>query len=181
LTLYEYVVGHHDPSFCNLVESGTKAWANIQGATSFKFGIYFGRTKSDPTRKYRFAEKFGATEKDAFAAVKAALLDLVALGAAGSQDFTAIDANPLSQMFKAKILSLYYPERFLAMCSSEHLEMMAEIMNFPKGLPFSQYQNLLLEVKRENPTTRKWSEPTFMAYLYKVYVRVELAGRWMPN
>jgi len=54
--------------------------------------------------------------------------------------------------------------------------MMAEIMNFPKGLPFSQYQNLLLDAKRENPTTRQWSEPKFMAYLYKVYVRGELAG-----
>ena len=82
LTLDEYVVGHHEPSFCNLVESGTKAWANIQGATSFKFGIYFGRTKSDATRKYRFTEKFGTNEKDAFAAVKAALLDLVELGGA---------------------------------------------------------------------------------------------------
>src|SRR5271168_2234488 len=29
LTLDEYVVGHHDPSFCNLVESGTKAWAPL--------------------------------------------------------------------------------------------------------------------------------------------------------
>src|ERR1035441_8862824 len=82
LTLDEYVVGHHTSSFCNLVESGTKAWANIQGATSFKFGIYFGKTKSDPTRKYRFTAKFGTNEKEAFAAVKAALLDLVALGAA---------------------------------------------------------------------------------------------------
>src|SRR5882762_2984665 len=142
LTLDEYVVGHHDPSFCNLVESGTKAWANIQGATSFKFGIYFGKTKSDPTRKYRFTEKFGATEKDAFAAVKAALLDLVESGAADAPDFGAIDANPLSQMFKAKILSLYSPERFLAVCSSEHLEMLAKIMGFPADLPFSQYQNL---------------------------------------
>jgi hypothetical protein len=48
-----------------MVESGTKAWANIQGPTSFKFGIYFGKTRSDPTRKYRFADKFGTTEKDA--------------------------------------------------------------------------------------------------------------------
>jgi hypothetical protein len=53
LTLDEYVVGHSQPSFCNMVESGTKTWANIQGATSFKFGIYFGKTKSDPTGKYR--------------------------------------------------------------------------------------------------------------------------------
>jgi hypothetical protein len=176
ITLDEYVVGHHGPSFCNLVESGTKAWANIQGATSFKFGIYFGRTKSDPTRKYRFTAKFGTTQEDAFATVKNALLDLVALGAAASPKFAAIDANPLSQMFKAKILSLYYPERFLAMCSSEHLQMMAEILDYPEDLPFSQYQNLLLESKQGNPTTRKWSEPKFMAYLYRVYVRAELGG-----
>ena len=106
LTLDEYVVGHGQPTFCNLVESGTKAWANIQGATSFKFGIYYGKTKSDPTLKYRFTEKFGANGKEAFAAVKAALLNLVALGAASHPDFKAIDDNPLSQMFKAKILSL---------------------------------------------------------------------------
>ena len=176
LTLDEYVVGHHEPSFCNLVESGTKAWANIQGATSFKFGIYFGRTKSDATRKYRFTEKFGTNERDAFAAVKAALLDLVKLGAADAPDYAAIGANPLSQMFKAKILSLYYPERFLAMCSSEHLQMIAEILGFSEDLPSSQYQNLLLKTKRDDPTTRKWSEPKFMAYLYKVYVRAELGG-----
>ena len=175
LTLDEYVVGHNDPSFCNLVESGTKAWANIQGATSFKFGICFGRTKSDPIRKYRFTEKFGIHQTEAFAAVKAALLDLVALGATDHPDFAAIGANPLFQMFKAKILSLYFPERFLAVCSSEHLEMLGEIMGFPEGLPFSQYQNLLLEAKHGNPTTRKWSEPKFMAYLYKVYVRGERA------
>ena len=175
LTLDEYVVGHNEPSFCNLVESGTKAWANIQGATSFKFGVYFGRTKSDPTRKYRFTEKFGTNEKDAFAAVKAALLDLVALGAAQSPNFAEIDANPLSQMFKAKILSLYYPERFLAVCSSEHLDMLSEILGFGVNLPRSQYQNLLLKAKRDNPATAKWSEPKFMAYLYKVYVREDRA------
>lgn len=175
LTLDEYVVGHHDPSFCNLAESGTKAWANIQGATSFKFGIYFGRTRSDSTRKYRFTEKFGGTKKEAFAAVKAALLDLVGLGSKRSPDFAQIDANPLSQMFKAKILSLYYPGRFLAVCSGEHLEMLGSEMGFPEGLPASQYQNLLLDAKEGNPITRRWTEPKFMAYLYRIYVRGDSA------
>lgn len=173
LTLNEYVVGHQTPSFCNLVESGTKAWANIQGATSFKFGIYFGRTKTDPTHEYRFRDRFGTNQNEAFAAVKAALLDLVALGAAERPDFAAIDANPLSQMFKAKILSLYYPERFLAVCSSEHLEMLGDILGYAVNLPFSRYQNLLLDAKKKDPATRKWSEPKFMAYLYKVHVRGE--------
>jgi Protein NO VEIN, C-terminal len=174
LTLDEYVVGHGDDSFCNLVESRTKAWANIQGANSFKFGIYFGKTKTDSARKYRFIDKFGTNERDAFAAVKAALIDLVALGGVKTPDFVAIDKNPLSQMFKAKILSLYYPERFLAVCSSEHLEMLGNILGFPDDLPHSQYQHLLLAKKRSDATTRKWSEPKFMAYLYKVHVR---AGR----
>jgi len=173
LTLDAYVVGHRDASFCNLVESGTKAWANIQGANSLKFGIYFGRTKTDPIRKYRFVKRFGTNEKDAFAAVKAALLDLVALGAAEQPDFAAIDKNPLSQMFKAKILSLYYPERFLAVCSSEHLELLANVLGLPDDLPHSQYQNLLLNKKRSDATWRKWSEPKFMAYLYRKYVRAE--------
>ena len=171
LTLRAYVVGHHEPSFCNLVESGSKAWANIQGATSRKFGVYFGRTKSDPARKYRFAERFGNTPEEAFAAVRAALIDLVALGGANQPNFAAIDANPLSQMFKAKILSLYYPERFLGVCSSEHLALLADKLGFAHGMPSSQYQNLLLKAKRADPAARTWSEPKFMAYLYRIYVR----------
>jgi hypothetical protein len=175
LTLEDYVVGHGKPTFCNLVESGTKAWANIQGATSFKFGIYYGKTKSDPTLKYRFTEKFGTNEKEAFAAVKASLLDLVALGASPQPDFQAIDKNLLSQMFKAKILSLYYPDQFLAVCSGDHLDMLGEITGFEMNLPRSQYQHLLLKAKHDNATTRKWSAPKFMAYLFKTYVRVERA------
>lgn len=169
LTLDQYVVGR-DGSFCNLVESKTKAWADIRSSPPLKFWVYFGKTKGDPTPRYRCIKRF-RTENDAFAAVKAALLELVALGAAEVPDFKAIDENPLSPMFKAKILSLYYPERFLAMCSSDHLKMIAEIMDFPEDLPPSQYQNLLLETKCGNPTSRRWSAPKFMAYLYKVYVR----------
>lgn len=122
--------------------------------------------------KYRFVQRFGTSPKEAFAGVKTALLNLVALGAADSPDFVAIDANPLSQMFKAKILSLYYPKRFLAVCSGDDLRMLADILGFNGGLPVSQYQNLLLKAKRQEPATKAWSEPKFMAYLYKVYVRV---------
>ena len=173
LTLRRYVVGHGAPTFCNLVESGTRPWANIQGATAVKFGIYFGRTKSDPTRKYRFSEKFGRNASGAFRGAKKALLNLVALGAATSPDFARIDANPLSQMFKAKILSLYFPKKFLAVCSAEDLEMLGGIFDLPDDLAASEYQCRLLEEKQRNATTRSWSAPKFMAYLYKVYVRPE--------
>lgn len=175
MTLEDYVAGHGTASFCNLVETGTRAWAVIQGAPAFKFGIYYGKRKHDPTVKYRFAKRYGVSPKEAFANVKEALRELVALGAARKPDFRAIDANPLSQMFKAKILSLYYPKRFLAVCSAEHLEMLGDMFGFAPNLPVSEYQSLLLRVKRGNPITRRWSEPKFMAYLYEEYVRVQRA------
>ncbi len=158
------------------MEAGSKAWANIQGATSRKFGIYFVRSKKDPTRKYRFVNRFGTTKENAFIAVKTALLNLVAQGAKDPPDYKAIDANRLSQMFKAKILSLYYPNRFLAVCCSEHLEILGTALGFKDGLPSSQYQNLLLRAKWNNLTTRKWSAPKFMAYLYKVYMPMDLTS-----
>jgi hypothetical protein len=174
MTLDKYVIGQQNyTSFCYLVEAGSRAWANIQGATARKFGVYYGRTKSDPTRKYRFGDRFGTNEKEAFATVKSALLELVALGAEDRPDFKAIDANPLSQMFKAKILSLYYPDRFLAVCSAEHLEQIAGDLGLDSDLPSSQYQNLLLKVKRGNPLARKWSAPKFMVYLYETYMDVD--------
>lgn len=173
LSVDEYVIGHRKPSFCYFVKPGTKDWANIMGATSFKFGIYFGRTKSDPVHKYRFAGRFGTNEKEAFESVKEAVLDLVRMGADEQPDFAAIDANPLSQMFKAKILSLYFPERFLPVCSAEHLDMLGSSLGFPEDLPHSQYQNLLHTAKKRHAKTRAWSEPRFMAFVYRVYIRGE--------
>lgn len=173
MTRDEYVIGLQSPTFCAHVEAKTRPWANIQGATSNKFGIYFGKTKTDPKRIYRFTRKFGETEGEAFSSVKTALLALVRLGEAPVLDFVEIDGNPLSQMFKAKILSLYFPDRFLNVCSSEHLEMLGGELGYAKGLPISEYQHLLLEAKLSNTITRKWSNPKFMEFLYDVYVRAD--------
>lgn len=170
LELDDYVIGLKKPTFCDYVEPKTSSWAVIMGATAFKFGIYYGRTKSDPTVKYRFTAKYGNSKEAAFDAVKKALLELVALGGDGDLDFEAIDKNPLSQLFKAKILSLYYPRRFLNVCSKEHLEMLGTELGFGEDRYTSEYQHLLLQAKLDNPVTTSWSNPKFMMYLYATYV-----------
>ena len=76
-------------------------------------------------------------------------------------------------MFKAKILSLYFQERFLNVCSSEHLELLASKLGLPDDLGSSEYQNQLLKVKRHNATTRAWSNPKFMRFLYHTYIPKE--------
>jgi hypothetical protein len=170
LTLDDYVIGKGIASFCASVEAKTRAWAYIQGAPSFKFGIYFGRTKSDPARKYRFTNKFGNSKGEAFRNVKAALLELVKAGE--NLDFQTIDENPLSQMFKAKILSLYFPEKFFNVCSSEHLEMMAGELGIPVCRYVSERQHRIVEFKNRNRLTRNWSNPRYMEFIY---------GKFLPG
>lgn len=172
LTLDEYVIGKGTASFCACVEAKTKAWANMQGATANKFGIYFGKTKTDLTMQYRFTQKFGKTREEAFDGVKEALLNLVEAGKL--KEFSVIDENPLSQMFKAKILSLYFPEFYLNVCSSEHLEQIALEMGIPKQQFASAYQHLLIEKKLANKITKDWSNPKFMSFLYAKYIRGDL-------
>lgn len=173
ITLDEYVIGKGTASFCACVEAKTKAWANMQGATENKFGIYFGKTKSDPTKQYRFTKKFGKTKKEAFDGVKEALLNLVKAGK--SKSFNEIDENPLSQMFKAKILSLYFPELYLNVCSSEHLEQIALEMGVSEQPFMSEYQHLLVEKKLANKITKDWSNPKFMSFLYAKFIRGDLS------
>lgn len=172
ITLDEYVIGKGTSSFCACVEAKTKAWANMQGATANKFGIYFGKTKSDPTMQYRFTQKFGKTKNEAFDGVKEALLNLVKAGK--SKRFSEIDGNPLSQMFKAKILSLYFPELYLNICSSEHLEQIALEMGISEHQFVSEYQHLLVEIKGANKITKGWSNPKFMSFLYAKFIRGDL-------
>lgn len=168
LTLEQYVIGTKRPTFCTFVEAKTRLWANIFGATSFKFGVYYGHTKRDPKDKYRFALKYGRNIEDAFHAVKSALLDLIDAGR--SQRFEDIDENPLSQLFKAKILSLYFPDKYLNICSAEHLEEISEELELPTDTFVSELQHQLLQAARTHSITKDWSNPKVMTFLYNTFI-----------
>ena len=139
--------------------------------------IYYGKSKSDPTVRYRFTQKFGdddSTNKEVFANVKDALLDLIQSGK--ELDFRAIDENPLSQMFKAKILSLYFPEHFINICSKDHLKEIAMEMGIKEQQFISKYQHLLFKKKLEHKITRNWSNPKYMSFLYAQFIRKDLSS-----
>jgi hypothetical protein len=168
LTLDDYVIGKGTPTFCAYVEAKTKPWANILGATAIKFGIYFGKTKSDATMRYRFVKRF-KTKEQAFTTVKTELLELIETGR--SQRFPDVDDNPLSQMFKAKILSLYFPDKYLNVCSKDHIQALASEFGISDNAFVSEQQHLLLEEKLKNRITKDWSNPKFMTFLYNTYIR----------
>ena len=171
MSIEDYVVGMQTPTFCNYVESKTKSWAIIQGSIASRFGVYFGKVKGDEKHIYRPTKKFGSTPEEAFKNVKMAILDLVDCGGHKYPDFEKIDENPLSQMFKAKILSLYYPDKFMSVCSEEHLEELAVKFGCKDGLFKSEYQSLLVDVKNSNPATSGWSNKKFVSFLYATYIK----------
>lgn len=178
LRLQQYVIGTQRPTFCSFVEAKTRAWANIQGATALKFGIYYGRTKKDSQMRYRYQSRLGPNEQQAYRNIKQHLLHLVALGDARKLQFVAIDSNPLSQMFKAKILSLYFPKKFLNVCSGDHLQQLAKQLGLPDGLPLSEYQHRLLQLRDADPLCAQWKNPKYMAFLYHTYI---YPGQSMPE
>lgn len=171
LTLEQYAVGKGE-TFCAHAEAKTKAWAVIQGATAFKFGVYFGKTQSDPAKRYRSSRKFGDDPEKAFAEVRARLVELVEAGR--RKNFAAIDANPLSQMFKAKVLSLYFPRLYLNVCSEESLVDLADAVGIPEQKYNSRLQYELRRAKQANVVSARWSNPKFMEFLFATYLPKEV-------
>ena len=169
MKINDYVIGTQKDTFCAMVEAKTRKWANIQGSPASKFKLYYGKRKPEKDDKYRFAKQF-QNEHEAFRYIKRTLLELVGLAQENPIDFYAIDAVDISQMFKAKILSLYFPERFANICSGDDLCQIATALSLGDGLPLSKYQNLIVQLKESNSTTRGWSIPKFMAFIYRTYL-----------
>lgn len=171
LTLRDYAIGQNGrETFCYWVEPGTRKWALIVGATSDKFGVYHGKTKSDPTERFRYTKKFSSglpnqgAERAAFRNVRKALVELVRDGE--SLDFRAIDSNPLSQMLKAKTLSLYFPSLYLPICSADNLRDLASALSLD-DTSLSQIQHEAMTIQSKSPAVRKWSTLKYSAFLYE--------------
>lgn len=171
LSLQNYAIGQNGrDTFCYWMEPGTRKWATIVGARSDKFGIYYGKTKSDPTKRFRYTKKFSeglpsqGAESAAFRNVRNALVALVRDGK--SLDFNAIDVNPLSQMVKAKTLSLYYPDKYIPICSAENLNDLADALGLG-STSLSQIQHEAMTTQAKSPEVRKWSTLKYTAFLYE--------------
>lgn len=179
LTLDEYVVGKKDiidggdDTFCYWLETKLIELGMIKGGSPAdkKFGIYYGKTKNDNERKYRTIGKWGQNYEEAFKNIKDSINQLIIYGE--NDDYAKIELNKLSPMFKGKILSTYFPERYISIFSEEHID------HFIHSLPiFYQYKKtktieikkrLLLELKNNDERMKYWNNHIFMVFLYTFY------------
>jgi len=182
LKLDEYVIGKgaNNRSFCYRIEREMDELGRILGATALKFGVYYGRTKSDPSERYRFAVHWGKSPEMVFGSVKRAIVDL--LQAAKKRDFKSLDSSPLSRMFKGKLLFLYFPEEYAPIYSKEHLEHFVAELNllgpFKSG---ADMQRGLMKYRSKWPELRRESALLYMRLLYDLFPYPENLGSKMSG
>jgi len=170
-----YAIGNKDAgrgeNFCYILERKLGDLGSIVGANAFKFGVYYGKTSSDPEEKYRFTKKFGSTYQEAFQEVKKEILSLLKAGK--DENLDEIVRNKLSAMFKGKILSTYFPERYLNTFSDGHLKHYLTHLNIDtpvllKADPVIK-REALVKFKDQDTVMEKWPLDLFSTFLDSEY------------
>jgi len=167
LTKDQYVIGKGDSTFCNRIENDLNEWGNIHGSPAIKFGLYFGKYGEDKTRKYRIGRKeYGTDENIALKKILSAIVELLE----NKNDFEVLKKNPISPMFKGKILSVFYPNDFLNIFSAKHLNYFINILGLDNESKSElDKQALLLNFKVSDKVMEKWSVYEFSKFLYSSF------------
>ena len=170
----EYVVGFGsgNKSFCYLVEAGTKELGDIRGATSSKFGLWYGTFGDDKDRKYRTTKQhFNGDVDKAFNDIKIALAKLIreAMELSEFKDLKSL----LSGMFKYKIMYLYNPNIMLPSFVLEDLRHFEDCLGIKMSKTFESAQRELIDYRNNN--LPQMTNHEFMSYLYETYGRYNVA------
>ncbi len=177
MAIDDYVVGKKSKdSFCYWLETRLMELGDIHGSFSPKFGIYYGKRTSyvghsDLTHKYRFVSKFGNTIEEAFENIKKALLSL--LNDAEKDNVEGLMENLLSPMFKGKILSTYFPEKYLNIYSNEYLSYYCDKLKlqYTEDMDEVQKRQILLDLKNQDIIMKEWPIYIFSEFLYDRFGR----------
>ncbi|CAA6826143.1 MAG: Unknown protein [uncultured Sulfurovum sp.] len=165
LKLDDYVSGKGDPTtFCNRIENELNEWGNIHGSTAKKFGIYYGVDGDDKEKKYRVGKStFGSSSDKAFKSIKSSIIELIK----NEDDYEILKKNPISPMFKGKILSIYHFEKFLNIFSASHLNYFINTLSLENTSSSEiDKQKKLLNFKNNDPLMKNWSIFEFSKFLY---------------
>jgi hypothetical protein len=173
MTLDEYVIGKEKKdTFCYILERSLAQLGNFTGSTSKKFGVYYGKEEKD----YVFIKKFGKSAKEAFANIKQEILALLEAGEA--EDYDAMINSPISTMFKGKILSTYFPEKYLNILCEDHLDHYLRHLDLDNKDLMKQdpiyKRKALLEFKNKDADMKKWSVNMFATFLWRDYPKAPI-------
>jgi hypothetical protein len=162
----EYIQGKGSKdSFCYKVERELKDLGHIFSQSISKFGFWYSRKE----QRYGFAHtKYGPVEDIAFERVKQAIHELLVAGK--RYDLATIAKNPISPMFKGKILYLYYPTQYLNVFAGTHLHYFLDTLGLQPDRPDEIYlQDRLMRFKASIPALDVLTTNQLAGYLYSQF------------
>lgn len=167
----EYVIGKGNQTFCYRLEQELDGLGRIKGATAIKFGVYYGVEKGDNISKYRYSQKWGTSYKKAFENIRTELISLIEAGS--KEDIETLVASKFSTMIKGKILSTYFPDRYLNVFSEEHLDYYLTFFGLDTESVMQSDSIIkreeLIAFKNSDKVMKSWSADVFSNFLYFTY------------
>ena len=173
LPIDDFVIGRGSNSFCYRLERELDKLGRILGSPAPKFGVFYFKE----TGEYRHTKIWGTNYKEAYKNIRSAIIDLIIAGRDG--DFDSIVNSKISPMFKGKILSTYYPDRYLNIFSEEHLNHYLSFF----GLDFNTLndpvykRDALISFKNQDSIMKKWETDTFAYFLYSIYPKAPIKDK----
>lgn len=168
MDINEYVIGvQNKESFCYYLERTLYELGSISGQPSYKYGVWFSPSK----KQYCFENRFGNNYIDAFEEVRTALLKLLKDGE--NKDFESIKSNPINSSVKAKILAMYYPDKYINVYALKHLDHYLTTLGLnTRELMRADVlykREALIEFKNEDKDMKEWSNYVFSIFLWSHY------------
>lgn len=168
LKIDDYVEGKKNTdSFCYWIEWKLDGLGKITGTPAIKFGIYYSSKKG----RYCFTQKYGTSSITAFNTIRDEIISLLESGK--KQDIEAIVNNPISPMFKGKILAVYFPQLYLNIFSEKHLDHFLKILDLDNETIINEDPIIkrlaLIDYKNNNKEMANWTNDIFATFLYRFF------------
>ncbi len=167
MTLEEYVSVGDKNTFCQWLETKTRALGSIKGINSSKFGIYKrGDITKTPKnlkndREYSWQKFYGETRKEAFENVKKEILQIIEYSEKG--EFEKIDDLHLTLFVKWKIAYLFSNERLIPIFKKSVLHEIAKNygLDVNRKTKNSEIQYLIIENKPSHISIYEFAEELY--------------------
>lgn len=167
LSLQDYIIGKdgtgNEKSFCRRIRYDLSRLSNMGNVRFNVFEIFYdpdGNIALSKTYRKLFGEDFDA----AFEAVRKEIVSLLA--AAENEDYEAIGSVRLSNTFKYKLITVYYPDKYIPVVTDSLLNEYCRCagVSFNSDDPMIQRNIALRNQKNSIPALRSWPNDKFMAF-----------------
>lgn len=167
----DYVIGRTNEleteSFCYWIETKLRDLGSIKGGSAEKFGIFYSQDKKDYVTTKRWSSSFNCDE--AFLKIKSEISNLLLVGE--TKDFDKIEASPLPEMLKHKILTTYFPNDYISIFATDHVDFFCFELNIEiaDNDTYAVKHDKILQYKNSHEEFSKLNNYLFMRLLYFWY------------